>query len=114
MKKINIFALFFSILLVGPITISPEIFAQQPDNPSQEKKQNKNSPEKNNSFDKQASANKLSDKVKNNGKVKVIVGLDADFVPEGYLKTIKEKNESARKNSNDTRQTVARNVIFNA
>ena len=103
MKSIQIITIFFSLLLVAPIAVSPEIFAQQPDNPSQEKKQNKNSPEINNSFDKQAAVKKLSEKIKNNGQVRIIVGLDEDFVPEGYFKTVKEKMNQREKfrNSQD-------------
>jgi len=103
MKKIQIITIFFSLLLVAPISFGSEIFAQQPDNPSQEKKQNNNSPEKNNSVGKQAAFEKLSEKAKKDGTVNVLVELNVDFTPEGYFATAQEKmNQRAKiKNAQD-------------
>jgi len=111
MKKIQFVTIFFSLLLVAPISFGSEIFAQQPDNPSQEKKQNNNSPEKNNSIGKQAAFEKLSEKAKKDGTVNVLVELNVDFTPEGYFATAQEKMNQ-RANIKNAQDEVTKDMPF--
>jgi len=109
MNKFQFCTVFLSILLLGPISFGSDIFAQQPDNPGQEKK-NENTPEKNNSFDRQAAFDKLSEKAKKDGKVNVLVRLDVDFTPEGFLKQAEKANQ--RQNIRNAQDEVVRDMPF--
>jgi len=94
-KIIFLSIILFSGSLVG--TINVDVFAQQ-------NNANENSNGK-------ANVNKLLDKAKSNGQVRIIVGFDVDFTPEGYLAAQEKMNQRA--NIRNAQNSVLDNMASN-